>query len=68
MTFGGGPRTPRKPTAPPRLVDIESGSVMEKERRKLARGRSNTLRSRGLLFDALIQSPAAGGLVDTLGG
>lgn len=64
MSFGGGPRTPPKPSPLPKAGNIVKGSVFETERRKRAQGRSGTLLSRGMLGDPIL---AAAQLANALG-
>ena len=53
MPFGGGGRKAPPPLPPaPRLAEVSFGGTLEKQRRKRAQGRSSTLVSRGLLFQA----------------
>lgn len=54
MPFGGRAKMPNPLPPPPILQPSIAGEQQEKMRRKLALGRSNSLLTRGLLF----QSPA----------
>jgi len=68
MPFGGGSRTPPKPPPPPILGQGVLGSEVAQRARR-AKGRSNTLVSRGLLFETpSILFPQLKGLAERLGG
>ena len=49
MTFGSGSKSPPLVAPPPVLAQMKDTAFQEKERRRLAMARSNTLLTKGLL-------------------